>query len=68
MGRACDGRHAEGDHASHRFLECGLIFIMYRKGIEEEGAMLSQDYLFVALFVITAWLLLHISSGDSMRH
>ena len=26
--------------------------------------MLSQDYLFIALFIVTAWLLLHLGSGD----
>lgn len=30
--------------------------------------MVSQDYLFVALFVICAWLMLHWGTDHPMRH
>jgi hypothetical protein len=30
--------------------------------------MVSQDYLFVALFIIYAWFMLHWGSGHFLRH
>jgi hypothetical protein len=30
--------------------------------------MVSQDYLFVALFIICAWLILHLGHGHPLSH